>query len=115
MSKNIPTIGKVWLILMLVIQSIAIIINVIAGFVNPIFFIVAVCEILAVVSLVMLLIGKGLPFLITYCVGYGAGTIISQFFGNSDASTAFLAGTIVGLVINFALTYLSVKNTITSK
>lgn len=113
MSKKIPTIGKVWLILMIVIQSIAIVINGIAGFVSPLFFIIAACEILAVVSLVMLLLGKGLPFFITYCIGYGAATIVVQLL--SDVSTAYFTGTIIGLAINFALTYLSVKNTITSK
>ena len=115
MSKEIPTIGKVWLIFLTVVQSIAIVTSVIAGFVNPLFFIAGVCEVLAVVSLIMLLLGKGLPFFITYCIGYGAGTIVAQLSGNTDSSTAFFAGTIVGLVINFALTYLAVKNTIKSK
>ena len=116
MAKKIPTIGKVWLILMIVMQSFAMVTCIISGFVDPIYFIGAALEILAVVSLVMLLVGKGLPFFITYCIGYGAGTIIVQLLNSKVADTeltaAFMIGVVIGLVINFGLTYLSVKNTL---
>lgn len=111
MSKDIPTIGKVWLIAMAVIQSIAIVTSVLAGFVNPLFFVAAACEALAVVSAIMLLIGKGLPFFITYCVGYGVATVVAQLAGNSEEATSFYIGLVIGLAINFCLTYLAAKNT----
>ena len=100
---------------MLVIQSFAVVTNIIAGFVNPLFFIVAVLEIGAVVSLVMLLIEKGLPFLISYCACYGIASIVSQLIGGKEVSAVFIVGFIIGLAVNFGLTYLSAKNTFTKE
>ena len=113
MSNKIPTIGKVWLILMLAIQGIGAVIALVAGFVSPLFFIAAALEISAVVALVFLLLGKGLPFYILYCVSYGVGSIISQIANpKQELTPAFMIGFAIGLAINFALTYLSVKNTL---
>ena len=115
MSKKIPTIGKVWIIAMIVIQFIGAISSIVAGFTNPVYIIPAILEIGAVVSLVMMLIGKGLPYFISYCACYGVGAIVSQLASWNNTAPAyvvgFIFGFIVGLAVNFSLTYLSAKNT----
>ena len=117
MSEKIPTIGKVWLIAMAVIQGIGIITNVMAGFVStPLFFITAALEAGAVVGAVFMVLGKGLPFYILYSICYAAATIIVQFINpaNDTATSTFVStmvGTVIGLGINLLLTFLAAKNT----
>lgn len=117
MSEKIPTIGKVWLIAMAVIQGIGFITNIMAGFVStPLFFITAALEVGAVVGAVLMVVGKGLPFYILYSVCYAVATIIVQFINpaNDTTTTTFVStmiGTVVGLAINLLLTFLAAKNT----
>lgn len=111
MSEKIPTLGKVWLIFLTVVQVISAVINLVAGFVNPLFFLIALLCVGAVVSLVFILQGKGKNYLISYCACYGIATVVSNFFADT-VDTAKAVGLVIGLVINFALTYLAAKNTI---
>ncbi len=111
MSNKIPILGKIWIIAMIVIQSLGAAAGLLAGTVSSLFFLLAVVEIVVVVCAIMLLLGKGLLPYIGYCISYSVAKIASPIIAGKETPAAFIVGTIIGLALNLAVTYLAAKNT----
>ena len=117
MSEKIPTIGKLWLIAMAAINGLGIITNIVSGFTStPLFFITAALEVGVTLGLVMMVLGKGLPFYIIYTISYIPAAIVIQYINpaNNPSSSTFVSimiQTVVVIVVNLVLTFLSAKNT----
>lgn len=114
MSKDISILGKIWLILLILVQGAWIIINFDRGFEAPNAFVAAILGVIVVISLIMLLIGKGFQFLMSYYICYALAAMFAQFTSRDKVIplyTAFLISTI----INYIITYFSIKNTVKEK
>lgn len=111
MSKDISTLGKVWLIILMLVQASWIIINFDKGFDEPNAFIASGVGVVVVISIIMMLIGKGLSFLITYYICYAIASIFSQFTNRERAISFYIAFTISTL-INYIITYIAIRKTI---
>jgi len=111
MSKEIPTAGKVWLIIICIIAALGIVGNFASAGEGIEYIISAIACVGEVVAIIFLLKGKGLPFLGLYAGCYLINSIMS-LIASSDKTTAYIIGFVFGIAINFALTYLSVKKTI---
>lgn len=114
MSEKIPTIGKVWLIFILVIASIGVISNALAINAGYIYIISTLACIGEVVALVYMLKGKPLPYLYLYIGCYLINAILVVSLQNNYSAPS-VVGYIIGLLLNIGLTYSSIKNTIDKK
>lgn len=110
MSKDIPTIGKVWLILMLVLAAFGFVANLLSVGSGIIYLISALACAGEAVGLFFILKGKGINFYYIYCGCYLVNGVLS-YMANDDKSTAYLVGFVLGIAINLGLTYLAAKNT----
>lgn len=111
MSKEIPTLGKVWLIFLAVVAAIGIISNFAAVGSGIIYLVSALACVAELVGLVFMLKGKGLPY---YCL-YGAAYIVNAVLvgiASSNVNASWFIGFIIGVCLNLGLTYLSVKKTL---
>lgn len=114
MSKNIPTAGKVWLIILLVLQVLGVIGGIVAFKENSLFIALAVISAVEAVLLFLLLKGKGMNIFIAYIVCHlvNAGTSLYLQYTTSKEEIilwAFLIGAVIGLAINFVPTYFAVR------
>ena len=111
MSKEIPTIGKVWLILMGIIATIGVITNFLAASKGMTYLISAFACVAELVGVIFMLKGKGLVYLCIYAIGYITNAVLVAI-ASSQVTAAWFVGFAIGVYINVGLTYLSVKKTI---
>ncbi len=111
MSKEIPTIGKVWLFIMTVLATIGVVTNFAASGQGIEYIISGFACTAELIGMIFLLKGKGLPYLCLYAAGYVVNAVLVAMIQNS-INAAWLVGFIIGVCINIGLTYLAVKNTI---
>ena len=111
MSKGISILGKIWLIIIMLVQAAWVVINFDRGFDAPNAFVASICGVVVVVALIMILAGKGFKFLMLYYIFYALAAMFAQFTSRDKVIplyTAFLISTI----INYVITYILIKNTL---
>ena len=111
MSNKISTIGKVWLIFLLVLASFGTVTNLLVagkGIVYLIFFIACAGE---VYGLIYLLKGKGILYLCIYGASYIVNAILNIIVDSNNQTIPYIVGFIFGIFINIGLTYLATKET----
>lgn len=111
MSKEISTIGKIWLIILCIIATFGIISNFIYAGQDIIYFISACACIAELVGLIFMLKGKGLVYLIIYSAAYIVNAVLVAMT-TSQTNASWLVGFIFGVCLNIGLTYLAIKNSI---
>ena len=110
MSNKIPTIGKIWLVFLIVISSIGIVANILEAKNGIIYVISALACVGELFGTVYLIRGKGINYFYVYVASYLVNGILSIITG-TDYSISFIIGFVFGLLINVSLTYLAAKNT----
>ena len=111
MSKEIPTIGKVWLIILCVIAVIGVITNFAAAGQGIVYIISACACVAELVGLVFMLKGKGLIYYCMYSAAYIVNAVLVAI-ASSQVNASWLVGFIIGVALNLGLTYLAVKKTL---
>ena len=110
MSKKISTLGKVWLIFLVVLSVIGVVSNLMAASKGVLYVVSAVACAGQLFGLFYLLQGKGINYLYVYSGCYLVNGILELIL-EEDKSVSFIIGFILGLVINIGLTYLACKDT----
>lgn len=111
MSKEIPTIGKVWLIFISVIATVGVVSNLLVVKEGLIYLLSAAACAGELVGLIFMLKGRGLNYLYLYSGCYALNAILVATLQN-NISVSWLVGFLIGIAINICLTYLSIKSTI---
>ena len=110
MSKKISTLGKVWLIFLIILSSAGVVGNLVSikdGIVYLVSALACAGELFGAIYLIQ---GKGINYLYVYSGCYIVNGILSLVTG-SDQSISYIIGFILGIFINIGLTYLAAKNT----
>ena len=110
MSKKISTLGKVWLIFLVVLSVIGVVSNLMAASKGVLYVVSAVACAGQLFGLFYLLQGKGINYLYVYSGCYLVNGVLELIL-EEDKSVSFIIGFILGLVINIGLTYLACKDT----
>ena len=111
MSKDIPILGKIWLIFLCVVATFGVIANAIAIPQGIVYAISALACVGEIVGIIFMLRGKGIVYFALYFGCYLVNTILAAIVGTQEQSVAQWIGTVLGVVLNFVLTYLSAKKT----
>lgn len=119
MSKQIPTLGKVWLIILLILQVLGAILSFTLYNKNILYIALAVATAIEAILILLLLKGKEKTIFVAFLVCHFLNEALSLYLQNivkeSNMTASLIIGTIIGLAINYGLTYLSVKNTLTKE
>lgn len=110
MSKKISTLGKVWLIFLIVLSVIGVISNLMAASNGVLYIVSAIACAGQLFGLFYLLQGKGINYLYIYCGSYLVNGIV-EIILETDKSVSFIFGFVLGIALNIWLTYLASKNT----
>ena len=110
MSDKISTLGKIWLILVMILSALGIITNLLAVGSGIIYLVSALMCGLELFGLIYLIKGKGITYLYLYGVGYIVNAIITLVM-TADKTTSYYVGFVIGIAINIGLTYLACKKT----
>lgn len=119
MSKQIPTLGKVWLIILLILQVLGAISTLTLYNKSVLYIALAGVAAIEAILIFLLLKGKGktvfIAFLICHFLNAALTLYLQDIVKEANMVVPLIIGTIIGLAINYGLTYLSVKNTLTKK
>ena len=122
MSKNIPTAGKVWLIIYIVLQVLNVLGAIVSIEKNTLWASLVVISAVEAVILFLLLKGKGkkmfIAFIICHLVNVGVSLYLqppTQVEHQSAYMVGTIIGLIIGLVIAFVPTYFAVRKTFEKK
>lgn len=111
MSNKISTIGKIWLIFLMVLAAVGIVTNLMAIGNGIIYLISALMCAGELFGLIYLMRGKGSIYLFIYGGCYLVNAVLTIITGTEDKTTSYYVGFVLGIVINVGLTYLACKNT----
>lgn len=114
MSKEISTIGRVWLIIMGILATIGVVTNLIATTKGIVYLVSAAACVAELVGVVFMLKGKGLVYFCLYSVGYVVNAVLVALV-SSQVTASWFVGFVIGVCINIGLTYLAAKKTISFK
>ncbi len=110
MSKKISTLGRVWLVFLIVLGFLGFVSNLASFQKGSVYLVSAIACAGELYAAINLLKGKGINYLYVYGGCYLINSVLS-FTSTPDTSAAYLIGFVLGVAINIALTYLSAKNT----
>ena len=110
MSKKIPTIGKVWLIFLIILAAVGVVSNLMYVGENIIYLVSALACAGELFGVIMLLRGKGINYLYIYGGCYLVNAVLTATLGTEN-SVPYYVGFILGIALNVGLTYLATKET----
>ena len=100
MSKKISTIGKVWLIFLIVLSGFGVVSNLIAASSGIIYLVSAIACAGELFGLIYLIQGKGINYLYVYGGCYLVNGVLVLIANSANNTTSYIVGYVIGIAIN---------------